>query len=249
MSNMKVGSSPLYYIQGQEDQLENFTQHLNQREKEAFFLLKEKELLKDEDQTPVIRVALRAIKDFAIPLKIRVNNEVKLFWRYFQFPESELKNKVQPFLKPQKKEPLKKIVPKQEKHLTSPQIKKEIEIEPKPTKIENDKPVKPQIQSDFSNLIKDYLGAKDIEILEELSIKKKEYLAKIRIDIPFGKQEFLLTAKDKKKITQDDLTIAIQNSQTQKMPSLFISPGELDKKAQLHIKEWRNLIKFEKIKL
>src|SRR3989344_535146 len=60
MSHMKIGSSSLYIIPGQEIMLEKFTEHLNQREREAFQLLREKKILKDEEQTPVIRVALRA---------------------------------------------------------------------------------------------------------------------------------------------------------------------------------------------
>jgi len=36
ISNMRVGSSPIYYILGQENQLENFSLHLNNKEKEAF---------------------------------------------------------------------------------------------------------------------------------------------------------------------------------------------------------------------
>jgi hypothetical protein len=31
------------------------------------------------------------------------------------------------------------------------------------------------------------------------------------------------------------------------MPALVLSPGELNKKALAHLKEWQNLIKFEKV--
>ena len=61
ISNMKVGSSPLYFIPGQEPMLEKFANHLKSKEKDAFFLLKEKSFLKDTEQEPAIRVALRAI--------------------------------------------------------------------------------------------------------------------------------------------------------------------------------------------
>ena len=47
ISNMRVGSSPIYYIPGQENQLENFSRHLNTKEKEAFTLLQDKKILKD----------------------------------------------------------------------------------------------------------------------------------------------------------------------------------------------------------
>jgi len=38
-----------------------------------------------------------------------------------------------------------------------------------------------------------------------------------------------------------------QKAQSEKMPALIIAPGELDKKALLHLQTWKNLIKFEKI--
>src|SRR3989344_2584751 len=44
MSDLKVGSSSLYLIPGQEQMLENFTQYLNQKEMEAFNLVKKEKL-------------------------------------------------------------------------------------------------------------------------------------------------------------------------------------------------------------
>jgi len=102
LSNMRVGNSPLYYIEGQEPRLESFAHHLKSKEKEAFQLLKEHSVLSDRDQLPAIRVALRAIKDFAIPFK----KQDQIFWRYFTIPESKIKINF--------KEELKKEVPKQE---------------------------------------------------------------------------------------------------------------------------------------
>ena len=63
ISNMRVGNSPIYFIPGQENQLENFALHLNNKEKEAFTLLQNKKILKDGEQHPAIRVALRSIKE------------------------------------------------------------------------------------------------------------------------------------------------------------------------------------------
>ena len=70
MSHMKIGSSQLYMLPGQEESLENLIEKLKGREKEACLLLKKQGVLEDSEQTPVMRVALRSIKDFAIPFKI-----------------------------------------------------------------------------------------------------------------------------------------------------------------------------------
>ena len=53
LSNLRVGSSPLYYLPGQEQMLEKFVEYLNQREKEAFQILKKENLLEDEKLSPV----------------------------------------------------------------------------------------------------------------------------------------------------------------------------------------------------
>ena len=242
ISNMKIGSSPVYFIIGQENQLENFIEHLNSKEKEAFQLLKDSQILDDEKQSPAIRVALRKIKDFSIPLNVRINGEKKLFWKFFSLSEEETKTKIQNSLNRKEKS----VYGKEKKFEKEKPAEELIKLEEKSIKkIPEKKPDK----NEFSNLIKNYLSEKDIEILEEISSKKKELISKVRIDTLFGKQEFLMIAKDKKKINTNDLTIALQNSQTEKMLSLVFSPGELDKKAKEYLKDWKNLIKFEQIKL
>jgi hypothetical protein len=85
ISNMKVGSSPVYFTPDKESQLEKFAEHLKSKEKDAYLLLKEKKFLKDSDQQPAIQVALRAIKDFAIPFEY----ENHLYWRFLNTDQSE----------------------------------------------------------------------------------------------------------------------------------------------------------------
>ena len=251
---MKVGSSPLYYIGGQEALLENFVNYLNQREREAFSLLKAGKVLEDEEQTPVVRVALRAIKDFAVPLQVRVDGQMKLFWKYFLVVEEEvtgiikniLAGKLQNEMAPQVLEKTQETAKEQ-----TEEIKKEIPIE-----VEHKKKAKKKVAKtkeikthSFPNLVRDYLGGKDIEILEILSEKKKEFIARVRLDGVLGKQEYYLTAKDKKSISEDDLALALQRANSGKMLSLFLSTGESSAKAKEYLKEWRNFINFEKIKV
>jgi len=255
MSYMRVGSSPLYYIDGQEQALENFIKYLNNREKEALLLLKEKKILNDDNQEPVIRVALRSIKDFAIPVKIRINSETKTFWKYFTIPDSELKNIVQSYLnisepeeKPLvKKEEETKVEAKAESKETA-EKKPEEKVAEEPKKQAKKKAEKIQVFK-FPSQVKDYLLSKEIEILETTYEKKNELAAKVRLDTLFGKQEFYLIAKDKKKIKEEDIALALQKAQAEKMPALILAPGDIDKKAIEHAKLWRNLFKFEKLKL
>ena len=86
ISCLKVGGSPLYFLDGQEEKLENFYSYMHPKEIESFQLLKENKILKDSEQEPAVRVALREIKDFAIAFNF--NNEI--YWRYFSSPVSEI---------------------------------------------------------------------------------------------------------------------------------------------------------------
>lgn len=107
MSYMRIGASPLYFLPGQETFLENFSHTLKKKEKEAFVALKEQRFLKDAEVEPAIRVALREIRDFAVPFQ----NEEGIFWRYYKIPESE-------FYEKKKQEELRKIERQQEKIYT-----------------------------------------------------------------------------------------------------------------------------------
>src|SRR3989344_1596134 len=64
-SNMKVGTSPLYLIHGQEDGLERYLEYIKGKEGEAINRLRKEKFLLDSEQEPAIRIALRALKDFA----------------------------------------------------------------------------------------------------------------------------------------------------------------------------------------
>ena len=50
VSHLKVGGSPLYFLDGQEEQLEPFSKFLHPREAEAFLLLKKNKIIKDSKQ-------------------------------------------------------------------------------------------------------------------------------------------------------------------------------------------------------
>lgn len=255
MSAMRVGSSPLYILPGQEPDLEKFAQYLNSKEREAYEILKSSSVISDELQDPAIRVALRKIRDFAVPITVRNAGEEKLFWKYFLTQDAQAQEKVESFLglsrtpepKVNKVEKAKElVVEEKENPLTSNQAEPETlpQVEKKTIK-------KTQQKKDpqFAIKMRDYLQGKDIELLQELNAKPKEFTGKVRIDTTFGKQEFYLIAKDKKKITEEELIIAIQRAQAEKMPALVMAPGEPDKIAKEYLKDWRNLIKFERVKL
>jgi len=238
ISHLKVGSSPLYFISEQEPELQKFIEHLNVREKEAFSLLKDSKILEDEKQPPAIRVALRHIKDFAQPLEVRINNQTRLFWKFFLISNEETKSKI------------KEILAKKTQVSEIDKTKKEVQNKKEPSQIfDKILPEKEKTPNySFSDSLKKYLSEKNIKIMENISSKKKEFISKIKINTHFGKQMYYLIAKNKKKITEIDLTLALHKAQAEKMMCLFLSNGELNKKSKEYLSEWENLLKFEQIK-
>ena len=239
MSHMKIGSSSLYYLPEQENQLENFSQHLNSREKEAFEFLKKEKIAEDNKLTPVLRVAIRAIKDFAIPLKINENEETKLFWRYFTIQNKSITNN--------KKIPIQQ----KEEKIPATEVKTEVKTELFQIKEEKRRKLKKEKSQDynFSNLIKSYLNQKNMELVSIFLDKKKEFSAIIRLETNIGKHEHYLIAKDKKKISETDIDEAYEKSKSERIPIIIMAPAELDKKASTKIVGLRNIIKFIKLPL
>jgi len=116
ISSAKIGGSPLYYVNGQENKLDKLYDYLPEREKEAYELLRKNQVLKDSECQPAIRVALRSIKDFAFAFD--VNDE--LHWRWYLITEEEGRNLIGD-IKPKKRVKIerkeRKLVPKEDTYL------------------------------------------------------------------------------------------------------------------------------------
>jgi hypothetical protein len=82
----------LYYIRGQEEKLEGFHNFMHPKEIEAYELLRQNRILKDSELEPAIRIAIRAIKDFAFPIK----QGEETYWKYLTVKEDEIKQKFEP---------------------------------------------------------------------------------------------------------------------------------------------------------
>ncbi|MEK6935134.1 MAG: hypothetical protein AABW46_04610 [Nanoarchaeota archaeon] len=208
MSSAKVGGSSLYYIKGQENKLDILYNHLPGKEKEAYELLRTKQVLKNTECEPGIRVALRSIRDFAINFEI--NNES--YWRWHLTPEEEAKNLIKPM-----------------------KIKEEINIVKIPEEIKKgfiDK------GDEFLNSVNNYFKSKNIEVFENRVIRKeREIDGIVRIRSELGDLNFYFIAKNKKKINEADLSLANDKGRKNKMQVLFLTSGELSKKSQKYLED------------
>lgn len=232
-SNMRVGSSPLYFLPGQEPMLETYSEYLKSKEKEAYLLLKEKKFLKDSEQQPAIRVALRAINDFAI--SFTHNHEV--YWRYFTMPETDFKpvqevKKVEQILEKVSEVPIIKIIP--EKKEKAKQIKvKEVKK----------KSSKPKTNEKFLDRVKEFLSKSSVEIISIEGLKKDELILKVKKD----DQEQLLVAYNKKKITDKEIIKAAKKASELKLKYSVLSLGELPKKVSDLIEALENMKDIGKV--
>jgi hypothetical protein len=90
ISNIKIGGSPLYYLQGQEHQLEKFAAgNINPKDLAVLQNLKEKKVLREAELDLLSKVALRSLQDFAIPLHVTINGKKELFWKWHLVPKPE----------------------------------------------------------------------------------------------------------------------------------------------------------------
>lgn len=227
VSHLRVGGSPLYFLEGQEEQLEKFHTFLHPKEAETFVLLKKNKILKDSEQEPAIRVALRSIRDFAIAFK--KNDEI--YWRYFSAAESEIESLLEPQETPKPKK------------IESPKI---IEIK-KPIEIIKIKEIrKKQTSEAFLEEVKSYLKQKNIELVNLEAYDKKELIAKIRFSLTPEKIH-LLFAYNKKKINDKELLKAYKKSLQHQLDYSILFKGELSKKLKEAIRAHKKLISTDRL--
>jgi hypothetical protein len=104
ISNTKIGGSPLYYLKEDEAKLQDFAKYLNEKDQRAYELLKEKKVLRDKEMTPLLRVSLRAIKDFAKPVTVTVGGQNEIFWKWYLIKSDESEKHIRAFFGKQEKE-------------------------------------------------------------------------------------------------------------------------------------------------
>ena len=265
ISHVKVGGSPVYYLPGQESMLQKFTGSLNDKEKKAYDLLNNNKILRDLDQEPVIRVALRELKDFAKPLSVTYNNQTDIFWKWYLVSDEEASG----IIKPKLESITKGIAPKQElrkeelkpeqpaqKTIQKPALQQEKIKETMPEKtaekiqpIKKEKIKKPKQykEDEFLASLSKFFEKNNIKVAASEIIRKNAEIDLV-VEIPsvVGSLQYYCKAKNKKRISDSDLSSAYVKGQLRKLPVLFISTGELSDKAEELLSKELNL-KFKKI--
>jgi hypothetical protein len=230
-SQMKIGSSPMYLIKGQEPQLEKFAHHLKSKEKEAYLLLKEKGFLRDTEQEPAIRVALRSIRDFAVPFK----KQDTIYWKYYTTSESEMTPETKEIVKESQKEQTEEAPKQKEKFLN-------IFKKPQPKKKSSRKATSNKGEK-FFNKVKESLAKKSIEIIGIESMGKTDLGLRVRKQ----DKEYFLAAYNKKRISEADILKAFKKASELSLNYIILSLGEPLKKITNLVEAVKDLNQIDKI--
>ncbi len=255
ITNVKMGGSPFYYLDGQEFKLQDLMKHLNSKDREVAERLKKEKIIRDNDCSSLERFSLRQIKDYAYPIKVNNNNQVEIFWRWYLFSEEDAKREIVEILTPRVEEPIREIQQVEEKiaevkletsklKIETPKVKEEIKEEKKEPK----KRVKKIAKKDlgFEDRVLDFFNKSGIEIVEEKMIKKdKEMNYVARVNSGIGKLDYFVKVKNKDKISESDLSLAL--NEAGKLPCLFVSNGELSKGAEENLNTILKGVVFKKI--
>ena len=163
VTHATIGSSPLYYIKGQEEKLgPSLYNYLKQKEKQAYDKIKESKIIRESEAEPWQRVAMRDLKDFCFPLTVTIDKEkIEIFWKFYLVSEEEAKNLISSMLK--KEEPVEPIqeVTKQEEQEVIQEISNKV-IEEKSIKKPFINPKQEQVKlQEIKEIVKDKALEKD----------------------------------------------------------------------------------------
>ncbi|MCF7871876.1 hypothetical protein K9L97_02475 [Candidatus Woesearchaeota archaeon] len=265
-TNVKRGGSPFYYMNGQEAKLERAADNLNEKDKQTFNYLKSEKVLRDKKQEPLTRVSLRQIKDFSREFSVTVNGEKEIFWRYYLVSEQEAYNILKERYAPRKEEvkvpeKVKDLdnqdlsavakgsvesevkVEKQEKKFSSPKsnsfIEKNKEEQKKLSEVDSKtvENIFDSVTDEFLTQIKRFFDKNNIFVVNaELVRKGSEYNFTILMETPMGRAEYFCKAKSKKKSNDGDLSTAYVQGQAKRIPVVYLTTGEVTKKAKDKLK-------------
>lgn len=189
VSKMKIGGSPLYFMPGQEEMLQNFADKLAMGEKGVYNLLRTRKILMDKELNQVQREALQRIKDFAVLLEVEIPGRgiKEIFWKWYMLSDAEteslIKNTLRRIYAPKAEKPKAPVVEEQK---ISEAEKPKAEVFSLPEESKKEKQEKPKRKERVKKDVKrKFLKKKELETKPEeekkgTKFKIEEELLKIQ---------------------------------------------------------------------
>jgi hypothetical protein len=231
---MRIGSSPLYLLKTQKQQLETKTEHLKPTEREVQEKLKDKQIMLDKEESSATRVALRNLKDFA--LQSTQNNDI--VWTYNFCPEK-------PDTPPATKNPTITIAP-DPKTISNPTKQEQKDdaaiIDSSQTSHKKEQVVKEEPKS-FLNKIEAFLDPQNIKIVAIEAVDKTKVIAIIQTE----SEQQMLFAFNKKRITEKELLTCYKHSVKKNLKYRIITKDTPTKKMSETIHAYKSLSTIQKL--
>jgi len=226
---LKYGGTPFYYYPGQEHRLVGLIKYMNEKDQRTALLLKEKKILRDSELTPLQRVSIRTLKDFAIPIMIEIAGREELFWKWYLTSDDEALRIIKERLGIRIKEEEGGETRVEERVGEERVEKKERrEVEKKVVKTR----AKRLKKEELIMLARRILEERKARILDVLSTKPSEADFIVELPTSMGNARYFCRIKAKKTINDGDLASAFLIANSKKMPLLFIALGNITKKAR-----------------
>ena len=269
LSNGKIGGSPVYYVPGQEPKLQILYKYLGDKPRKIYDMLVEYKVLRDNVLEPWQRVAVREIKDFSVMLRVNYASKEEIFWKWYLISDEDAKKLIAEIIRgelvpvqEEKKEekveekvpdPVKEIaktvdVPKKVEDVVKEEFPEPVE-EPRKFVEKVKKPKKQKSTVDFYQIVKNYFTDTRIKVVEENVVRKNmEFNFVVSVPSSVGPLRFFVIAKNKKTINDSELSMAYSQSQMRKLPALFLSNGDMSKKASAYLEaNIKGYLSFKKI--
>ena len=230
VTHTKKGGSPFYYFAGQEEKLQQLSSFLSESDKEVYDKLQKEIVIRDKNISPQQKNSFRKeLKDFAIPLSVKLGNDHELFWKWYLASNDIAKEKIKEIVSSKSDSGIEKPKEKIGESETEEEQKEEVQ-----QKVRN--PSK-KVDSGL-NILNDYFSKNEMYIISQDVVRKNKELNFV-IDLPskIGSLRYFVKFKDKKTVTDADLISAFDEARSKKLPVLFLSKGQLAKKAEKYLND------------
>jgi hypothetical protein len=221
LSSRRIGSSPLYYVPGQENRVrERLHKELNELEKKTLERVKDLKVAFTEELYPQERFLVNELKDFVEALTLNSDGQELKLWKHYSVSQDELNSIIN--------SKLHKIEPKQEltqlevqqtlpQPVQQPQSVEEIKPlsiftdPPKQESVETSKPKRvrkehiPKQDSEFEKKVHEYLKEKKIEIISTKG-KKGEAIHEASLPTALGAQNLLIKISSKPNVAESEIS-------------------------------------------
>ncbi|MDD5182362.1 MAG: hypothetical protein PHC66_04305 [Candidatus Nanoarchaeia archaeon] len=260
LSFRRIGSSPLYYVPGQENKVrERLHKELNELEKKALERIRDLKVAFTEELYPQERFLVSELKDFVEALTINSDGQELKLWKHYSVSQDELNSIISSKLhKTEPKQELTQLEVQQTLQPTAQQSQAVEEMKPlsifseppKQETVEVPKPKRvrkehaPKQDSEFERKVHEYLKEKKIEIISTKG-KKGETIHEASLPTALGSQNLLVKISGKANVAESDISTFYTECLHLKKPGIIFVSNELSKKTRDFVS--KNIGEFVKI--